>query len=132
MGKLLISTYNIYHGEILLLASCYSCSYSCTLLLLNSNKGSRGLVNRVLDLKPKVTQGCGILAPAGSPRLLPGHCTVGCPLLQVVCAFGWVKCREHISLLIILCLIEYVTNKAHLSLICIVVLYVTFLLKTDC
>ncbi len=37
-----------------------------------------------------------------------------------VCALGWVKCREHISLLIILCIIVYVTNKAHLSLICIV------------
>ncbi len=49
---------------------------------------------------------------------LPGRRTVGCPLLQV-CALGWVKCREHISLLIILCIIVYVTNKAHLSLICI-------------
>ncbi len=45
-----------------------------------------------------------------------------CPLLQVcvcvcvstapgVCALGWVKCREHISLLVILCIIVYVTNK---------------------
>ncbi len=34
-----------------------------------------------------------------------------------VCALGWVKCREHISLLVILCIIVYVTNKAHLSLI---------------
>ncbi len=33
-----------------------------------------------------------------------------------VCALGWVKCREHISLLVILCIIVYVTNKAHLSL----------------
>ncbi len=56
--------------------------------------------------------------PAGSPWLLPGRCTVGCPLLQV-CTLGWVKCREHISLLIILCIIVYVTNKAHPSLICI-------------
>ncbi len=59
-----------------------------------------------------------IPAPTGSPRLLPGRCTVGCLLLQV-CTLGWVKCREHISLLIILCIIVYVTNKAHLSLICI-------------
>ncbi len=58
------------------------------------------------------------------PRLLPGRCTVGCPLLQV-CALGWVKCREHISLLIILCIIVYVTNKAHPSLICIVDIYDT-------
>ncbi len=34
-----------------------------------------------------------------------------------VCALGWVKYREHISLLFILCIIVYVTNKAHLSLI---------------
>ncbi len=66
-----------------------------------------------------------IPVPTGSPRLLPGRCTVGCPLLQV-CTLGWVKCREHISLLIILCIIVYVTNKAHPSLICIVV--VVFLL----
>ncbi len=57
-----------------------------------------------------------IPAPAGSPRLLPGRRTVGCPLLHV-CALGWVKCREHISLLIILCIIVYVTNKAHLSFV---------------
>ncbi len=25
-----------------------------------------------------------------------------------VCALGWVKCREHISLLVILCIIVYV------------------------
>ncbi len=55
-----------------------------------------------------------IPTPAGSPRLLPGCCTVGCPLLQV-CTLGWVKCREHISLLIIFCIIVYVTNKAHPS-----------------
>ncbi len=28
-----------------------------------------------------------------------------------MCALGWVKCREHISLLVILCIIVYVTNK---------------------
>ncbi len=28
-----------------------------------------------------------------------------------VCALGWVKYREHISLLVILCIIVYVTNK---------------------
>ncbi len=33
------------------------------------------------------------------------------PLAPSVCALGWVKCREHISLLVILCIIVYVTNK---------------------
>ncbi len=83
-----------------------------------------GLMDRALDLKPEVTQKLWVRipAPTGSPRLLPGRCTVGCPLLQV-CTLGWVKCREHISLLIILCIIVYVTNKAHPSLNCIVLLY---------
>ncbi len=45
-----------------------------------------------------------------------------CPLLQVcvcvstapgVCALGWVKSREHISLLVVLCIIVYVTNQKH-------------------
>ncbi len=95
-------------------------------------KGSRGLMDRALDLKPEVTQGCGfkswlwqdvsttevrLLSKAPNPQLLPG-CCVSCPLLQV-CALGWVKCREQISLLVILCIIVYVTNKAHLSLICL-------------
>ncbi len=94
--------------------------------------GSRGLMDRALDLKPEVTQGCGFesrlwqevsttevrpLGKAPNPQLLPGRCTVGCPLLQV-CTLGWVKCREQISILIILYIIVYVTNKAHLSLIC--------------
>ncbi len=80
-----------------------------------------GLMDRVLDLKPEANGRLWVRipAPTGSPRLLPGRCTVGCPLLQV-CTLGWVKCREHISLLIILCIIVYVTNKAHPSLICIV------------
>ncbi len=33
------------------------------------------------------------------------------PTAPSVCALGWVKCREHISLLVILCIIMYVTNK---------------------
>ncbi len=44
------------------------------------------------------------------------------PTAPGVCALGWVKCREHISLLVILCRIVYVTNKAHLSLIIIIVI----------
>ncbi len=59
--------------------------------------GSRGLMDRALDLKPEVTQGCGFeswlrqevfttevrpLSKALNPRLLPGR-NVGCPLLQV-------------------------------------------------
>ncbi len=90
-------------------------------------------MDRVLDLKPEVTQGCGFesrlwqevsttevrpLSKAPNPQLLPGRRNVGCPLLQV-CALGRVKRREHISLLIILRIIVYVTDKANLSLICI-------------
>ncbi len=86
----------------------------------------RGLMDRPLDLKPEVTQSCGFesrlwqevstteVRPLGKEpnlQLLPGRRNVGCPH---VCALGWVKCREHISLLIILCIIVYVTNKAHL------------------
>ncbi len=48
-------------------------------------------------------------APRAPQRLLP--------TAPSVCALGWVKCREHISLLVILRIIAYVTNKAHLSLI---------------
>ncbi len=97
--------------------------------------GSRGLMDRALDLKPEITRGCGFesrlwqevsttevrpLSKAPNPQLLPGRHSVSFPLLQV-CALGWVKCRENISLLIILCTIVYVTNKAHLSLICVFV-----------
>ncbi len=51
--------------------------------------------------------------PPTAPRA--PHCQL--PTAPSVCALGWVKCREHISLLVILCIIVYVTNKAHLSLI---------------
>ncbi len=89
-------------------------------------------MDRALDLKPEITQGCGFetrlwsttevrpLGKAPNPQLLPGRRNVGCPLLQV-CVHWWVKCRAHISLLIILCIIVYVTNKAHLSLICVMI-----------
>ncbi len=55
-------------------------------------------MDRVLDLKPEVTQGCGFesrlwqegsttevrpLGNALNPQLLPGRRNVGCPLLQV-------------------------------------------------
>ncbi len=61
-------------------------------------RGSRGLMDRALDLKPEVTQGCGFkfrlwqeesttevrpLGKAPNPQLLPGRRNVGCPLLQV-------------------------------------------------
>ncbi len=60
--------------------------------------GSRGLMDRALDLKPEVTQGCGFesrlwqevtttevrpLGKAPNPQLLPRRRNVGCPLLQV-------------------------------------------------
>ncbi len=42
----------------------------------------------------------------------PGVCVCVCVhCSRCVCALGWVKCREHISLLVILCIIVYVTNK---------------------
>ncbi len=61
-------------------------------------KGSRGLMDRALDLKPEVTQGCGYksrlwqeesttevrpLGKAPNPQLFPRRRNVGCPLLQV-------------------------------------------------
>ncbi len=86
-------------------------------------------MDRVLDLKPEVTQGCGFksrlwqevsmtevrpLSKAPNPQLLPGRRNVGCPLLHLD---GLNAENTFITLLIILCIIVYVTNKAHLSLI---------------
>ncbi len=60
--------------------------------------GSHGLMDRALDLKPEVTQGCGFesrlwqevsttevrpLGKAPNPQLLPGRRNVGCPLLHL-------------------------------------------------
>ncbi len=58
--------------------------------------GSRGLMDRALDLKPEVTQGCGFesrfwqevtevrpLSKAPNPQLLPGSRNVGCSLLHL-------------------------------------------------
>ncbi len=58
--------------------------------------GSRGLMDRALDLKHEVTQGCGfesrlwqevstteVSSLRPNPQLLPGRRNVGCPLLQV-------------------------------------------------
>ncbi len=56
------------------------------------------------------------------------HTTSRLPTAPSVCALGWVKCREHISLLLILCIIVYVTNKAHLSLI---VYYLLLFIKSS-
>ncbi len=72
-------------------------------------------MDRALDLKPEVTQGCGFESRL---RKEVHNCSPGAA--QSACTLGWVKCREHISLLIILVIIVYVTNKAHPSLICIV------------
>ncbi len=83
-------------------------------------------MDRALGLKPEVTQGCGFksqlcqevsttevrpLGKAPNPQMLRRL-----PTAAGVCALGWVKCREHISL-IILCIIVYVTNKAHLIIL---------------
>ncbi len=60
--------------------------------------GSRGLMDRALDLKPEVTQCCWFesrlqqevsttevrpLSKAPNPQLLPGRRTAGCPLLHL-------------------------------------------------
>ncbi len=56
--------------------------------------GSRGLMDRALDLKPEVTQGCGFESQLWqelsttevrplSKALLPGRCNVGCSLLHL-------------------------------------------------
>ncbi len=62
------------------------------------NNWGRGLMDRALDLKPEVTQGCGFesrlwqevsttevrpLSKAPNHQLLPGRCNVGCPLLHL-------------------------------------------------
>ncbi len=59
---------------------------------------SRGLMDRALDLKPEVTQGCGFesqlwqevsatevrpLSKAPNTQLLPGRRNVSCPLLHL-------------------------------------------------
>ncbi len=85
-------------------------------------------MDRAFDLKPEVV-GLNPGSVRKCPRLRgnlgqgtepPTALQCRLPTAPGVCALGWVKCREHISLLIILCIIVYVTNKAHLSLICIV------------
>ncbi len=67
--------------------------------------GSRGLMDRALDLKPEVTRGCGfrILALAGSVHdwgetleqgTEPGRRNVGCPLLQVCTWLKWLNAEN--------------------------------------
>ncbi len=75
-------------------------------------------MDRALDLKPEVTQGCGTLEQGTEPPTAPRAPQCRLPTAPL----GWVKCREHISLLIILCIIVYVTNTAHLSLILLLLL----------
>ncbi len=110
-------------------------SGACFCYCVTQCQGSRGLMDRALDLKPEVTQGCEFkfrlwqevsvhdwgetLEQGTDPPTAPRAPQCWLPTAPGVCALGWVKCREHISLLIILCIIVYVTNKAHLSLICI-------------
>ncbi len=93
-------------------------------LKISCREISRGLMYRTLDLKPEVTQDCGFESWL---RQEVYDCSPGAA--QLVCALGWVKCREHISLLIILCIIVYVTSKAHLSLICICIMSFLSLVK---
>ncbi len=92
-------------------------------------RGSCGLMDRALDLKPEVTKGCGFesrlwqelsmtevrpLSKAPNPQLL-GHRNVGCPNAPGVCVhLDGLNAENafHCSLYSV-----YVTNKAHLSLI---------------
>ncbi len=70
-------------------------------------------MDRALDLKPEVTQGCGF-----ESRLWQEVSTTEVRPLSKAPNPQLLLHREHISLLIILCIIVYVTNKAHLSVIC--------------
>ncbi len=56
------------------------------------------------------------LSKAPNPRTAPRALQCRLPTAPSVCALGWVKCRENISLQVILCIIVYVTNKAQIFL----------------
>ncbi len=90
-------------------------------------------MDRALDLKPEVTQGCGFesrlwqevsttevrpLSKAPNPQLLPRPRNVGCPLLHLdgLNAENTFHSSHYISLLVIPCIIYYVTNKETLNL----------------
>ncbi len=79
-------------------------------------------MDRALDLKPEVTQGCGfeyrLWQEVSTTEVRPLSETTNPRLLQVCVHLDGLNAEKHISLLIILCIIVYVTNKAHLSLIC--------------
>ncbi len=102
----------VQNHSTLLCRFCYEFRY------IGYIQGSHGLMDRGLDLKPEVTQGCWFKSrlrqEVSTPEVRP-LCKV--PQNCSLAPLGWVKCREHISLLIILCIIVYVTNKAHLRLV---------------
>jgi len=84
-------------------------------------RGNPRLWVRIPALAGSVHDWGETLEQATEPPTAPRAPQCWLPTAPGVCALGWVKCREHISLLSILCIVVYVTNKAHLSLICIVV-----------
>ncbi len=73
-------------------------------MMLSSLKAVIGLMDRALDLKPEVTQGCGFESRL---RQEVHDCSPSAAQSAAHCS----KC--------VLCIIVYVTNKARPSLICI-------------
>ncbi len=68
-------------------------------------RGSRGLMDRALDLKPEVTQGCGFesrLWQEVSTTEVRSLSKAPNPQTAAMRRNGWVKCRECV-------------NKAHVS-----------------
>ncbi len=71
-------------------------------------------MDRALDLKPEVTQGCGFESRL---RQEVHDCSPGAAQSAAHCSkcvhLDGLNAENTISLLIILCIIVYVTNKAH-------------------
>ncbi len=63
------------------------------ILILEWISSALSTLNTTTEVRP--------LSKAPNPQLLPGHRSIGCPLLRVcvhccVCALGWDKCRAQI------------------------------------
>ncbi len=68
------------------------------------------------------------LSKALNPQLLPGRCSVGCPLFQVCVHLDGLNAENTFHYRVILCITVYETNKADLSLI----LYLFCIYFTKC